>query len=271
MAKPKKLNRYEILIERVFLDSYKVGASVVPFSRTEFEPAANKLGITLPKNLGDVIYSFKFRTDLPPGIASTAPKGKEWTIRPAGRARYKFVLTREGSNIILPNARLVEIKVPDATPGLIERYRLNDEQSLLARLRYNRLLDIFAGVASYSLQNHLRTTVEDVGQLETDEIYVGVDDRGVHYVFPVQAKGGKDKLNVIQVIQDIAMCRAKFPKIECRPIATQFAENDVIVLFELMVDGDEIKTAQERHYRLVPPETISEADLESYRKLTAHH
>jgi hypothetical protein len=45
-------------------------------------------------------------------------------------------------------------------------------------MRYNRLLDIFTGVACYSLQNHLRTTVPDVGQVETDELYVGVDKNG---------------------------------------------------------------------------------------------
>jgi len=38
-------------------------------------------------------------------------------------------------------------------------YALGDEQALLAKLRYNRLLDIFTGVVCYSLQNHLRTNV----------------------------------------------------------------------------------------------------------------
>ena len=43
---------------------------------------------------------------------------------------------------------------------------------------------------SSALQNHLRTTVAGMGQVETDEIYVGVDRSGSHYVVPVQAKGG---------------------------------------------------------------------------------
>lgn len=93
---------------------------------------------------------------------------------------------------------MVTIKVPDATPGIIAKYALNDEQALLAKVRYNRLLDIFTGVTCYSLQNHLRTTVPNMGQIETDELYVGVDKRGVHYVLPVQAKGGKDKLGIVQ-------------------------------------------------------------------------
>ncbi len=56
-----------------------------------------------------------------------------------------------------------------------------DEQALLATVRYNRLTDIFTGVTCYSLQNHLRTTVRGVGQVETDELYVGVDRLGKHY------------------------------------------------------------------------------------------
>ena len=68
-------------------------------------------------------------------------------------------------------------------------YAFNDEQALLARVRYNRLIDVFLGIACYSLQNHFRTTVSGIGQVETDEVYVGVDKSGAHYVVPVQAKG----------------------------------------------------------------------------------
>lgn len=65
---------------------------------------------------------------------------------------------------------LAETKIPDSTPGIIAKYALNDEQALLAKVRYNRLIDIFTGVACYSLQSHLRTTVPKIGQVETDEI-----------------------------------------------------------------------------------------------------
>src|SRR6476619_169880 len=51
--------------------------------------------------------------------------------------------------------------------------------------------------------NHLRTSVPNMGQAETDEIYVGLDKKGAHYVFPVQAKGGSDKLNIVQIEQDL--------------------------------------------------------------------
>jgi hypothetical protein len=75
---------------------------------------------------------------------------------------------------------MAETKVPDSTPGVIAMYALSDEQALLAKLRYNRLIDIFTGVACYSLQSHLRTSVRTLGQVETDEIYIGLDKRGAH-------------------------------------------------------------------------------------------
>ena len=90
-------------------------------------------------------------------------------------------------NRIVPNRELVTVKIPDATPEIIAKYALSDEQALLARVRYNRLIDIFLGVTTYSLQNHLRTTVKGVGQIEIDEIYLGIDRYGAHYVMPVQA------------------------------------------------------------------------------------
>jgi hypothetical protein len=165
-----ELNLYSKIIEAIFLDHYRPGASEVAFARSDLVEVAEKLGVSLPKNVGDVIYSFRYRTALPPSVASTAPPGHEWLIRPAGRARYKFALAA-GTEIIA-SAMLAETKILDATPGVISQYALDDEQALLAKLRYNRLIDIFTGIACYSLQSHLRTFVKQVGQVETDEIYI---------------------------------------------------------------------------------------------------
>lgn len=213
-------NRYAQIIEKIFFSHYRKGLEQLTFSRDEIVAVAKELGIELPKNLGDVIYSFRYRAALPTTLRQKAPPGKEWIIRPAGRAKYQFVAT--AISTILPSQNLAETKVPDATPGIIAMYALSDEQALLAKLRYNRLLDIFTGVTCYSLQSHLRTSVKGVGQIETDEVYVGVDKRGAHYVFPVQAKGAKDKISVVQIEQDFAMCASKFPDLICRPIAAQF-------------------------------------------------
>jgi hypothetical protein len=165
----------------------------------------------------------------------------------------------------LPSVLLVETKIPDATPGVIVRYSLNDEQALLARLRYNRVIDIFTGLTCYSLQNHLRTTLPGGSQIETDEIYIGLDKRGVHYILPVQGKGRKDKKGIVQIEQDYNMCAAKFFRLLCRAIAAQLIDDDLIALFEFEQTNEGIKVAAEKHYRLVKPEELSQEELESYR------
>ena len=133
-------NRYEQLIERIFLAHYKRGNTEVTFEREEIAAMAKRIGIEIPKNLGDLIYSFRYRVALPSSITDKAPKGKEWIIRPVGRSKYQFVLVTKWA--ITPNPSLSRIKVPDATPGMITKYALSDEQALLAKLRYNRLIDI---------------------------------------------------------------------------------------------------------------------------------
>ena len=262
MAGKKASSRYASIIEHIFFEKYKKGLKELTFEREDLVRAAKSLGIKVPKNLGDVIYSIRYRTDLPCSIRETQPKGKEWIIEGRGRARYSFCL--EAENRIVPNEQLMSIKIPDSTPEIVSFYALSDEQALLAKVRYNRLLDVFLGIATYSLQNHLRTTVHDLGQVEIDEIYVGVDKRGAQFVIPVQAKGGKDQLSIVQTKQDIACCNEKFPNLICRAISAQFISVDLIALFELELVDRLIKIVDEKHYRLVYGEQISVEELSNY-------
>lgn len=259
-------NRYAQLIEDIFFKRYQKGNTRVEFIREDIEKTAYLLGIKLPKNLGDVIYSFKFRASLPETIKATAAPGKEWVIKNIGRSQYAFEQLANAR--ILPDTMLMAIKIPDATPGIVERYALEDEQSLLAKLRYNRLLDIFTGVTCYSLQNHLRTTVPDVGQVETDEIYVGIDTLGRQYIFPVQAKSGKDEIGIVQIEQDILLCQHRYPMLICRAIAAQFLGANKIAIFEFTVQEGEIRKKVEKHYHLVTQTDITDEELEIYNQLT---
>ncbi|GAB4360996.1 MAG: hypothetical protein Kow00114_15160 [Kiloniellaceae bacterium] len=256
-------NRYQALIEKIFFDHYEDGATALDFTRQEIKDAASDLEIALPDNLGDVIYSFRFRIDLPDSILATQPEGMAWIIELAGRSRYRFSLVK--INRILPRDDLARIDIPDATPEIIRAYALDDEQALLAIVRYNRLIDTFLGLTTYSLQNHLRTTVKGIGQIEIDELYVGLDKRGCHYVIPVQAKGGKDQIGIVQTTQDIRFVEEKFPGMRCRAISAQFMEDRVVALFELTLQDDEIKVVEERHYRLVPARKIDQGAIRNYR------
>jgi hypothetical protein len=255
-------NRYQVIILRLFENHYTEGLTEFEFTRNEFVNIAKTLEIELPKNVGDVIYNFRYRNELPQNILDTAAEGLEWIIEGTGRARYRFLQVK--LNRIVPRDELITIKIPDATPEIITAYALSDEQSLLAKVRYNRLIDIFLGVTAFSLQNHLRTTVKSIGQIEIDEIYVGVDRNGRQFIIPVQAKGGNDRHAVVQTQQDITYCLEKFPNLICRAVSAQFMSEDRIAMFELVLQDNEIRVAEEKHYRLVPSSTISTDDLRNY-------
>ncbi|ACU86379.1 hypothetical protein Bfae_26020 [Brachybacterium faecium DSM 4810] len=262
MAKRKE-NRYQRILGWVFEQHYREGDQSVEWIRDELDQGADALGVERVKNLGDLIYSFRYRYELPAVILDAAPEGMQWVIRGAGTAKYRLDLIPAQVRI-RPNPALTVTKIPDATPEIIAASALGDEQALLALVRYNRLIDIFLGVASYSLQNHLRTTAKGIGQVEVDEIYVAVDRHGRQFILPVQAKGGTDEIGITQTEQDIAACSEKWPTMVCRPISVQFGEDGRIAVFELVVQDDQVRVRREAHYKLVPARDISAADLESY-------
>ena len=200
---------------------------------------------------------------MPASILAKQPAGMEWVIEGVGRGRYSFNLVKLAR--IVPRPDLATVSIPDATPEIITSYAQNDEQALLAIMRYNRLIDIFLGITTYSLQNHLRTTLGSGTQIEIDELYVGLDRHGCHYVIPVQAKGGTDQISVVQTRQDLQCCSEKFPGIRCRAVSAQFMDEDRIAMFELALQGDEVKVVEEKHYKLVPADSLESAAIRAYR------
>lgn len=261
-----KSNVYAAIIEEIFASKFKKGMTRVDFERSDITAAAKQRGVRRPSNVGDVVYSARYRGNLPESVQSTATADREWIIRGTGPGRYSFVLTRPIR--LAPNEQMGATKVPDATPGVVAMHALNDEQALLAIVRYNCLIDIFTGITCYSLQNHLRTAVHSIGQVETDELYVGVDTKGCQYVIPVQAKGGRDELNIVQIEQDMALCESRFPDLICRPVAAQFTHDDVIALFAFEKIDGEVKLLMERHYKLVDAKELTAEDLAAYRRRT---
>lgn len=250
--------------KRVFQSVIKPGEEFV-FDRREILTSAERLKVNAPRNLGDLIYSFRYRRPLPQPILDTQPSGFGWMILGAGDGRYRFRLARLIS--IEPSTDKMRRKIPDNTPEIISQYSLNDEQAVLARIRYNRLIDIFLGITAFPLQSHLRTKIMNYGQIEIDELYVGIDSYGVQYIIPVQAKARTDTIGVIQTIQDTIYCQSHelFKLCTTRPIAAQSIDAKSIALFELNYDGNDVSILREHHYELVKSSEITERDMASYR------
>lgn len=254
---------YEQIISHIWDAHFRDGMTEFEFVRREIIQAKEIFAPELDLNPGDVPYSYRYRRALPARILATQPQGLQWIIEGAGRARYRFRLVP--ANRIVPNPTLATITIPDATPELIRAYALDDEQALLAIIRYNRLIDTFLGLTTYSLQNHLRTTVKGIGQIEIDELYVGLDKRGCHYLIPVQAKGGRDQISVVQTTQDIRFVEQRFPGLLCRAISAQFMEAGIVALFELTLQDSQVRVVEERHFKLVPADRIDPVAIRNYR------
>jgi len=274
---PKAASIAQQIIETIFLEQFSPDSQEVSFTRDDLVAAAKALGVPRPKNLGDIVYSLRYRVPLPEAVRRQAPPGREWAIFPGGNAVYS--LRTVPFNLIEPRQGLRAIRLPDSTPGVISRYALTDEQALLARVRYNRLLDVFTGLACYHLQSHLRTSVTiansidgtlSSSQVETDDLYVGLDKHGAHHILPVQAKGGSDALSVIQIWQDFRVAEQKFADLIARPIAAQFMADNVIALFEFEEGNDEITILREHHYHLIPPDELVPDELAAYRRAAQH-
>ena len=154
------------------------------------------------------------------------------------------------------------------------RYRLADEQALLAKVRYNRLIGIFQGLTTCPIENHLSMTVVDLGQIEIDELCVGLDTNGCHYVIPAQAKGGRDQVSIVQTMQDISWCEQKYPTLRCRAISAQFITQDQIALFELQMEENgelEVTIVEERHCKLAQSDQLDQKRIISFRPWPDDH
>lgn len=244
MAKP----RYSQIIERIFQKVYAPGQTLLSFKREAIIESARELEIEVPKNLGDVIYSFRSRQKLPNSITKTEPPGYEWLIQSEGHGLYAFSLKPA---LDLTPADVEHISIPDATPFLVVLHAQSDEQALLARIRYNRLIDLFTGVTCYHLQSHYRTAVPRIGQTETNDLYFGFDGTGEQYILPVQAKGLKEKMSRIQIENDFAIFQMKFRDLIAKPIGTMQTSENTIVLFEFGYVDAELTKIDEAHYDLL--------------------
>ena len=69
--------------------------------------------------------------------------------------------------------------------------------------------------------------------------------------------------------QDLAVAAHKLPSLVCRPVGAYLMEGDLVALLEFEEDGEDIRVANEQHYRLVPPDSVSDEELARYRSRMA--
>ena len=72
-------------------------------------------------------------------------------------------------------------------------------------------------------------------------------------------------MSLVQIEQDMALCAQKFSNLICRPLGAQFLTNGGIAIMEFTNTDEGIRLACERHYHLVPKDSLTDQDLEQYR------
>jgi len=250
--KEKDRNR-DAVMTLVFERYFESGASEVPFTLDDIRNAIAEVQSKSPgykeKNTYDVRYHYTSgRGFFPQAMEQHGP----WMIQGRGKGRYAFVKLKEPLRLTIQES-LATIYLPDATPEIVLEYAGGDEQGVLAKLRYNRLLDVFLGLTCYHLQGHWRTTVKGKGQVETDDLYVGLNTDGQQFVIPVEAKSAKDNLAKTQILSSIGFAVQRYAKLILRPVGVQEMKDGSLVLIEFTPGDhpDKIKIKNQRRYSLV--------------------
>jgi hypothetical protein len=247
-------NKYRKILKKVFLDARaaaKSGMDDVPFSSSDISTAQAALNLS-GGNPYDFKYNSKGRGGLDAAIVETAPVGMEWRIVSISKGNYVFRLSPAGSNIFELNS-MKPVPILDCAPAIVERYALTDEQALLARIRYNSLIGIFSGKVVYSLQTHWTTSDPGgSGQIEVDEIYIGLGEDGRHFSIPVEAKrrGKSEKITSDQILSNYRLCLSKMPETNVLPLAAKQIDEHTVALLEFNVEltTETVSLKREIHY-----------------------
>lgn len=245
-----KLTLYDSVILEVFNQHYRPGLKRLVFQKDELAKACQRHGITI-RNIPDIIYTYRSRRSLPSAILQTG----HWAIESAGRSSYAFRLLSESPHFNIAFNEFEPIDIYNAIPEVVESLLRNDEQSLLTRILYNRLVDIFTGLTCFHLSNHYRSFVEGVGEVEVDALYRGVNKAGQLTVVPIEAKsvGQSEFIGRIQIAQMVNLVRQDFADLNHRILAVKPLSDATIAFadFSNTIDPDELRVVSVSRFRLI--------------------
>jgi len=249
-SRRRQENKYDKLLSSIFKEKWRSSLTEVPFTKDEVIDSASGLGLRI-KNLADVIYTYRSRRPMPADILKTG----NWVIAARGSGMYAFIKISGETTVTIPDSLKV-YSIPYAVPEIVAQNLARDEQGMLTIVRYNRILDVFSGLACFHLQSHIRTHIPDHGQVEIDELYVGVDKDGQGFVLPVEAKEEGERLGLDKAVALTLFARARFPKLICRPIGIIRRGTHLFdcVEFEPAQELAKVVVLEMRRYQLVTEE-----------------
>lgn len=254
------LSVYERIILDIFEKYYQPGIDYFTFKKDEIDDACKIRDVKI-RNTPDIIYTFRSRRQLPEAITS---KG-HWAIESAGQNSYAFRLLTNPPHFDLNFGLFSPVDIYNALPEVVEGLLRKDEQSTLTRVLYNRLIDIFTGLTCFHIQNHYRSAVTGLGEVELDAIYVGIDKKGALTIIPIEAKseGDNEMLGRIQVSQMAKLVAQDFPGTQRRILAVKTLPDKTIGMVELSnhLEPDDFGIVSVTRYRLIRRQNASTEQL----------
>jgi hypothetical protein len=250
LPQEEELTQYDQVILEVFERHFEQGADRLTFQKDELDDICGQRGLRI-RNIADIAYTYRARRELPAPILARG----HWAIESLGKGAYAFRLLSSPARFDVPFADYSPIDIYNAIPEVVEGLLRRDEQSLLTVLLYNRLVDIFTGLTCFHIQSHYRAFVSEVGQVEVDALYVGVDSEGRLFVLPVEAKSEaqSDRFGRIQLLQMSLLACQDFEGLGRRVLAVKALPDGTIGLAEFSdaQEPDDIGIVAVRRYRLV--------------------
>lgn len=244
------LSDYDRIILEVFRRHYEEGDTLLTFPKDELQEICNTFGIVV-RNIPDIIYTYRSRRRLPAAILAIG----NWAIESAGRSKYAFRLLVNEPHFDIRYLDYAPINIYNAIPEVVEGLLRDDEQALLTRVLYNRLVDIFTGLTCFHIQNHFRAFLKGQGKVEVDSLYVGVDQDGQLWAIPIEAKskGDSDLIGRIQISQMAKLVRQEFPDLNRRLLAIKLLADDSIAMIEFndKIEPDSLGILAVKRFKII--------------------
>lgn len=245
-------SNYDQAIEAVFFRFYESEADYVVFQKDDLVAVCSDLGLTV-RNIPDIIYAYRSRRLLPESIRALG----HWAIESAGTNAYAFRRLEKAPHFQIAFEDYAPIDIYNAVPSVVEAFLRHDEQSLLTLILYNRLIDVFLGLTCFHVQNHYRAHIQNIGQVEIDALYIGVNTDGDLFIIPIEAKsvGDNELIGRIQISQMAKLVRQAFPDQLRRVVAVKILPDSSVALVEFSDHAapDDIHIQQIKRYRFMRP------------------
>lgn len=217
--KEKKTNKgkSKLFVDYLFKNyKCKKNKDNILFTRDDIISFFKKNHIKTPKNIGDLIYNLRYRSDYLSSYDYFLKKDYTWTLISLNTGEYALVAKKQ---LRLPDLESLEINyIDDITPAHIHNLRTYNDQSLLMKILQNNILQEFLEDEVMTLQMHHKINLKDWGQAEIDGLLASNTQP---HLYLTEVKGYTEVIGWPQMIQLKLYSQQQHPETPFTPIFIQ--------------------------------------------------